>query len=59
MTDSPNNVHIVVPKEMRDRLKARRKSHQALAGVIDELLDIADKYEQSILPDKSGQETTR
>ena len=36
--DSPSNVHIVVPKDLRERLKARKRPHQALAGVIEELL---------------------
>ena len=44
MMDSPKNVHIVVPRELRERLKLRKKPHQAIAGVIEELLSQADEY---------------
>lgn len=39
MADSPKNVHIVVPKELREELKALKRPHQAIAGVIEELLE--------------------
>lgn len=38
MADSPKNAHITVPIDLLARLKARRQSHQALAGVIEDLL---------------------
>lgn len=46
MTDSPKNVHIVVPADLRERLKARKRPHQALAGVIEELLEQVEKNEE-------------
>ena len=47
MMDSPKNVHVTVPRELLERLKARKRPHQALAGVIEELLTIAEKVEQN------------
>ncbi len=47
MVDSPKNVHIVVPKELRERLKARKRPHQALAGVIEELLNEVELFDQA------------
>jgi NTP pyrophosphatase (non-canonical NTP hydrolase) len=44
----PNNkTHkpILVPVDLRDRLKQRRRPHQGIAGVIEELLEMADKIE--------------
>lgn len=33
--------NIAIPEELYERLKARKRPHQAIAGVIEELLDIA------------------
>jgi len=47
MVDSPKNVHIVVPADLRERLKKRKRPHQAIAGIIEELLDIVKAVEQA------------
>ena len=36
--------HIVVAEDIWQRIKNRAKPHQAAAGVLIELLDLADKY---------------
>ncbi|KKM62151.1 hypothetical protein LCGC14_1524660 [marine sediment metagenome] len=38
---------VAIPEELYERLKALRKPHQALAGVIEELLAEVDKGEQN------------
>ena len=38
MTDSPSNVHIVVPQKLWERLQSMKRPHQSFAGVIEELL---------------------
>ncbi len=43
--DSDKNTHIAVPVTMREELRKRARPHQAIAGVIQELLDLADKYQ--------------
>ena len=48
MVDSPKNVHIVVSKELRERLKARKRPHQALAGVIEELLNEVENGKKEV-----------
>jgi hypothetical protein len=38
MPNSPNRVPILVPRELRDKLLGMRRPHQAIAGVIEELI---------------------
>lgn len=34
--------HVIIPLDVWERLKKRKRPHQALAGVIEELLNQAD-----------------
>lgn len=42
---------IKLPKELLERLKSIRKSHQAIPGVIEELLDEHNKESITLKPD--------
>lgn len=46
MVDGENSTHISIPKKLKVTLVARKKPHQALAGVIEELIAIADATEE-------------
>lgn len=48
---------IIIPEELLTRLKSRQKSHQAVAGVITELLDLADKADNTIPFDVIGEKS--
>ena len=45
VTETPL-VEITLPKDLRERLKARKRPHQALAGVIEELLNTIERQEK-------------